>query len=103
MTNSNSTHLMGRCVNNWDTFYKSNYSWLYKSLLKCTKNSLSAKSIAERILTNLVLTHPEIIANNDVRACKIFVSVIFPYIGVQVERSKKLSAGRLLHIFYHPN
>ena len=103
LTNLRNTEALGNCVHNWDTFYNTNYEWLYTTVLDIAKNTIVAREMTEKIMTHLVLAHPEIIAENNVEACQKFVAVLFPYLGITVDREKVLNAGRLLHLYYNPN
>jgi len=103
MTNLSNTEALGNCVHNWEAFYEANFAWLYATALDIVKNTLAAKEMTERIMAHLVLSHPNIIAENNVEECQKFVAVLFPYLGVSADRKKELSAGRLLSIYYNPN
>lgn len=103
MMNLKSTQVLGQCVSNWDEFYATNYGWLYDSFLNSSKNSILAKGLTDRILTQLVLMHPDIVADNDSAACRKMISLMFPYMDISVDKSKDLNAGRLLSLYYNPN
>lgn len=103
MINLSKTAVLGKCVKNWDAFYASNYEWLYQSFLASSKNTILAKNLTDRIMTKMVLTHPDIVADNNVKACRKYVAMMFPYMGISVDKSKSLSAGRLLNLYYNPN
>jgi len=103
MISTKRQELIGDCINHWDQFYKSNYSWIYKCSLELCGNTLTAKTLAEKFMTKVILTNPEIVVNNDIEACKAKMAIIFPYLGNGVDRKKEVSAGRLLNIFYTPN
>lgn len=103
MTDTKKTELIGSCINNWDQFYKSNYKWIYQSALELSGNTLVAKTLADKFMTKVILSDPQIVVNNDVEACKTKMAIIFPYLGKGVSKNKTLSAGRLLNIFYRPN
>ena len=103
MTDLFNTEAMGDCVQNWDAFYKSNYAWLYATTLDIAQNTIIAKQMADKILAHLVLSHPDIIVENNVEECQRYVALLFPYLGQSVDRKKELSAGRLLNVYYNPN
>lgn len=103
MIDLNKTSALGRCVKNWDVFYNSNYAWLYQSFLSSTQHTIIARNLAERALTQMVLTYPEIIADNDSKAFRHYISILYPYMAMSVDKSKGVNAGRLLQLFYHPN
>ncbi len=103
MIDLNKTAVLGKCVKNWDAFYASNYEWLYRAFLESSKNTLLAKNLTDRMMTKLVLMHPDIVAENNVKACRRYVAMMFPYMGISVDKSKNLNAGRLLNLYYSPN
>lgn len=103
MTTTNNKELIGECINMYDAFHKENFDWIYKSALELSGNTLIAKSLADKMIAKLVLSSPDIIAQNNKEKCLERMALHLPYLGKGVDKKKELSAGRLLHIYYRPN
>ena len=103
MTNLTTTEAIGKSINAWDDFYKAHFDWVYRQTLAACHNTLKAKQLTDRIFTKVLLSQPKVVAENDVQGLQNELGILFPYMGVRVNPDKELSAGRFLHLFYHPN
>ncbi len=103
MTYPQPTEVIGDSINAWDTFYKSNFEWVYQQTLEICHNTLIAKDLTDKLFVKVFFNNPEYVVENNEQAFKNELAVFFPYLGVMVDREKELSAGRLLHLYYQPN
>ncbi len=103
MTDDTYTEVIGNSINAWDKFYRSHFDWVYKHTLNICHNTLKAKDLTDKLFAKVFLSHPELVVDNDTTLLSEELAVLFPYLGIKADRNKELSAGRLLHLYYHPN
>ncbi len=97
------TEEIGKAIEAWDQFYADHFQWVYDNALNVCQNTLKAKELTERIFVKLFFTDPEVLIHRDVEKCQGHLAVLFPYLGIMVDPSKNLNAGRLLNLYYIPN
>ena len=103
MTQPQPTELLGQSINAWDEFYQKHFDWVYKYSLSVCHNTLKAKQLTDKIFVKVLLSNPEVVTNNSQIKLQKEIALLFPYLGLTVDSSKELSAGRLLHLYYQPN
>ncbi|MEL6124032.1 MAG: hypothetical protein AAFR14_09940 [Bacteroidota bacterium] len=103
MISTNQQELLGDCVQKWDSFYEANYSWIYDIVVSIVRNTLTAKTLTDKFMSQLILAVPEVVVEEDREAILKELALLFPYLGKSVSKAKELSAGRLLNIYYNPN
>ncbi len=103
MTRIEPTNAIGLSINAWDQFYQKHFDWVYKNSLALCHNTLKAKELTDRIFVKILLAHPEYIVDDNQKALLDELAILFPYLGAKVNPEKPLSAGRFLHLYYHPN
>ncbi len=103
MTYQPPTEVIGNSINAWDEFYQNHFEWVYKQTLEICHNTLKAKELTDKLFVKVFFNNPEYVVENNKEAFRNELAVLFPYLGILVDRNKELSAGRLLHLYYQPN
>ena len=103
MTHTQPTEVLGASINAWDAFYSRHFKELYEQCLDICQNTLKAKELTDKILTKLLLADPSCVLGDKTSLVKSKLAILFPYYNVKVHEDKKLSAGRLLNLYYQAN
>ncbi len=103
MTNYQPTEILGDTINAWDDFYQNHYDWVYQYSLKSCQNTLKAKELTDKIFVKLLLSNPEYIIDNNEKAFKSELGILFPYYGMDISEKFRTDAIGLLKMYYQPN
>lgn len=104
MIENRPTEILGESINHWDRFYAEHYEWLYQSSLLLEGTDSKAKQLTQRLLTKLLLRHPEVVINSSKESLSMEVAIVYPDLKDLLQREDHETTSReLLHLFYSPN